>query len=49
MRWNCAACRRSKTLERWEQEFDEDVRAGKMDALAAEALVENNRLAGQQD
>ena len=24
--------------ERWEQEFDEDVRAGKLDALAAEAL-----------
>ena len=24
--------------ERWEREFDEDVRAGKLDALAAEAL-----------
>ncbi|MCE2458837.1 MAG: hypothetical protein J4G14_13665 [Dehalococcoidia bacterium] len=24
--------------EQWEQEFDEDVRAGKLDALAAEAL-----------
>ena len=24
--------------ERWEQEFDEDVKAGKLDALAAEAL-----------
>ena len=24
--------------ERWEQEFDEDVRAGKLDDLAAEAL-----------
>ena len=24
--------------ERWEREFDDDVRAGKMDALAAEAL-----------
>ncbi len=24
--------------ERWEREFDEDVRAGKFDALAAEAL-----------
>ena len=24
--------------ERWEQEFDEDVRAGKLDALASEAL-----------
>ena len=24
--------------ERWEQEFDEDVQAGKLDALAAEAL-----------
>ena len=35
--------------ERWEQEFDEDVKAGKLDTLAAEALVENNRPAGQQD
>ena len=25
--------------ERWEREFDEDVRAGKLDALAAEALT----------
>ena len=24
--------------ERWERQFDEDVRAGKLDALAAEAL-----------
>ena len=24
--------------ERWEREFEEDVRAGKLDALAAEAL-----------
>ena len=24
--------------ERWEREFDEDVKAGKLDALAAEAL-----------
>ena len=24
--------------ERWEREFDEDVRTGKLDALAAEAL-----------
>ena len=24
--------------ERWEREFDEDVRAGKLDALAADAL-----------
>ena len=24
--------------ERWEREFDEDVRAGKLDALAAKAL-----------
>ena len=24
--------------ERWEREFDEDVRAGRLDALAAEAL-----------
>ncbi len=24
--------------DRWEREFDEDVRAGKLDALAAEAL-----------
>ena len=24
--------------ERWEREFDEDVRAGKLDALATEAL-----------
>ena len=24
--------------ERWDQEFDEDVRAGKLDALASEAL-----------
>lgn len=24
--------------ERWEREFDEDVRAGKLDVLAAEAL-----------
>ena len=35
--------------ERWEQEFDEDVRAGKLDALATEALEEDNRTAGQQD
>ena len=27
-----------KDWERWESEFDEDVRAGKLDALAAEAL-----------
>ena len=25
--------------ERWEQELDEDVKAGKLDALAAEALA----------
>ena len=25
--------------ERWEREFEEDVRAGKLDALAAEALA----------
>ena len=30
---------RDKDWERWEREFDEDVRAGKLDALAAEALA----------
>ena len=29
--------------ERWEREFDEDVRAGKLDALAAEALEAKTR------
>ena len=29
--------------ERWEQEFDEDVRAGKLDALASEALAAKAR------
>ena len=29
---------RDQDWERWEREFDEDVRAGKLDALAAEAL-----------
>ena len=27
-----------RNWERWEREFDEDVRAGKLDALAADAL-----------
>lgn len=29
---------RDQDWERWEREFDEDVRAGKLDALATEAL-----------
>ena len=29
---------RDQDWERWEREFEEDVRAGKLDALAAEAL-----------
>lgn len=29
--------------ERWEQEFEEDVRAGKLDALGAEALEAKSR------
>ena len=29
--------------ERWEREFDEDVRAGKLDSLAAEALESKAR------
>ena len=29
---------RDQDWERWEREFDEDVKAGKLDALAAEAL-----------
>ena len=29
--------------ERWEREFDEDVRAGKLDALACEALEAKTR------
>ena len=29
--------------ERWEHEFDEDVRAGKLDALASEALAAKAR------
>lgn len=29
---------RDQDWERWEQEFDRDVRAGKLDALANEAL-----------
>ena len=30
--------------ERWEREFDEDARAGKLDALAEEALEAKGRL-----
>ena len=33
--------------ERWEQEFDEDVKAGKLDALVPEALEVNNRYSGR--
>ena len=29
---------RDQDWERWEREFDEDVRAGRLDALAADAL-----------
>ena len=29
---------RDQDWERWEREFDEDVQAGKLDALAADAL-----------
>ena len=29
---------RDQDWERWEQEFDEDVQTGKLDALASEAL-----------
>ena len=29
---------RDRDWERWELEFDEDVKAGKLDSLAAEAL-----------
>ena len=29
---------RDQDWERWEHEFDEDVRAGRLDALAADAL-----------
>ena len=39
MRWL-----RDQDWERWEQEFDQDVRAGRLEALANEALEAKDRL-----
>ena len=38
IRWQLIRWLRDQDWELWEREFEEDVRAGKLDALAAEAL-----------